>query len=292
MRLLAWGTVVVAVAGIVAANATYRAAAPPLPRVPPAPAADFSAAALQPFALAAARPVYRHSVVPGGVLSADEALAAVARDPEVAHHYAGLDLDRLRPVRLAEPLAVHVSYRKDGRVQWTNRRLTLPAGELLVTDGTSSIRARCGNRLVASLDGIRDADTDPAFASHELDSLDSSPALGRPYLRSADPGQSEGLEGPAISALATLPATSAVSDPVLAMFAPARVTGQTVGAVPGGASGSGPMVPAGGPFWSPLFLGSRAAPLIGPDMIDAFPLEQDLVFVDPRIQCRTPSTCS
>ena len=264
MRLLAWATAVVAVAGLVAST-PYLTAAPPLPHLPPTPSADFGARKQPPFALLAARPVFRHSIVPGGVLSSEEALAAVALDPEVAEHYATLDLDRLRPVRLAEPLEVHVSYRKDGRVRWTSNRLTLPAGELLLTDGTSAIRARCGNRLAASLDDVGDPGTEPDFPSHELDSLDADPALGRPFTDSP---------------VSPLAARSAV--PIgLAMSAPGGPASQTAGSVPGGATMGGLTLPWGGLLWSPLLLDSRTAPLNGPDMTELFPSEEELVLIDP-----------
>jgi hypothetical protein len=93
------------------------------------------------------RRVYRHSVVPGGVHTPAEVLRAIAGDPVVAAHYAGLDTSRLRVERLAQPLSAHVSYRIGDQVYWTGRKLQLPAGEEVLTDGETSLRARCGNLI-------------------------------------------------------------------------------------------------------------------------------------------------
>ena len=93
------------------------------------------------------RPIYRLSVVPGGVHSAQEVAEVVARDPVVAAHYRGIDPRRMRVERLEKPLAAHVSYRIGDQVYWTQRKLQLAAGETVLTDGETILRARCGNRV-------------------------------------------------------------------------------------------------------------------------------------------------
>ena len=93
------------------------------------------------------RPVYPYSVVPGGVRSAEELKEAVAKDPVVAEHYAGFQRDRARLVALPAPEAVYVSYRIGSEVFWTKKKLMLAKGENVITDGVSSARARCGNRI-------------------------------------------------------------------------------------------------------------------------------------------------
>lgn len=97
----------------------------------------------------AARPRYRYSVVAGGVRSRDEVLRAVASDKLVQAHYGGIQLRRLHLVPLNGPRAAFVSYRRDGRVFWTRRKIRLRVGEELLTDGEHLIRARCGNRISA-----------------------------------------------------------------------------------------------------------------------------------------------
>ena len=92
-----------------------------------------------------ARRVYPHSIVPGGVHSAEEVARAKAHDPVVAAHYAAVDPSRMRVQRLAQPLAAHVSYRIGNKVYWTKGKVQLAAGEQVLTDGKTTLRARCGN---------------------------------------------------------------------------------------------------------------------------------------------------
>ena len=93
------------------------------------------------------RPVYRYSVIPGGVRTPEELLEAMANDSVVAAHHSGLDKAKLSSGSLNEPLKAHVSYRIGDRVYWTNRKVTIPAGEQVLTDGKTLVRARCGNGI-------------------------------------------------------------------------------------------------------------------------------------------------
>jgi hypothetical protein len=79
------------------------------------------------------------------VYSLDEVRAAIARDPVVAAHYGAVNLDEMQLVTLTEGKAAYVSYRIGGRVYWTRERVYLKAGETVLTDGHTTIRARCGN---------------------------------------------------------------------------------------------------------------------------------------------------
>ena len=107
-----------------------------------------SPAPIEPVAVAvASRPVYRHSIVPGGAYSQKDVAAAVRRDHVVAAHYEPIDVERVRPVTVTAARAVYVSYRRGNDVFWTKRPVQLAPGETLLTDGTSEIRARCGNRV-------------------------------------------------------------------------------------------------------------------------------------------------
>ena len=98
---------------------------------------------------AEARPVFRHSIVPGGVRSREEVVAAMTKDVVVKAHYSAVKPAALRQVQLSSPLKVHVSYRVGNNVYWTKRPLTVAAGEFVLTDGTVTIRERCGNLLAA-----------------------------------------------------------------------------------------------------------------------------------------------
>ncbi len=88
-----------------------------------------------------------YSVVPGGVHSAAELSQAVARDITVAQHYAGFQVSDAQVVSLPHRKAMYMSYRLGGRIYWTRRKLTLPKGEKIITDGVSLARVRSGNRL-------------------------------------------------------------------------------------------------------------------------------------------------
>ena len=93
------------------------------------------------------RLVYRNSVVPGGVHSAAELAAVIARDPVAAAHYANFDVSKAHVIRVEKSRLVHVSYRIGNQIFWTKNKVRLAEGEALLSDGTHLIRARCGNRL-------------------------------------------------------------------------------------------------------------------------------------------------
>lgn len=91
--------------------------------------------------------VYPYSVVPGGVRNPGALRDAVARDRAVARHFAQFDFQRARLERLREAREVYVSYRIRDTVFWTRKKIRLPAGELLLTDGKIAARAKCGNQI-------------------------------------------------------------------------------------------------------------------------------------------------
>jgi len=93
------------------------------------------------------RPVYPYSVIPGGVYSPRELRNSVTHDAVIASHYAGFDIAHARLLRTTASMLRYVSYRKSDQVVWTRRPLRIPKGELLLSDGFSFARARCGNRL-------------------------------------------------------------------------------------------------------------------------------------------------
>jgi hypothetical protein len=96
---------------------------------------------------ASQRPVYKYSILPGGAASREELAGKAAKDKVAAAHYANFEIDKAHVTTVSKPRAVHVSYRKGDRIYWTKRKMTLAAGETLLTDGRSSIRTRCGNRV-------------------------------------------------------------------------------------------------------------------------------------------------
>ncbi|MGB8013444.1 MAG: PEP-CTERM sorting domain-containing protein [Terriglobales bacterium] len=110
--------------------------------------ASMAARAAKPTNVLARIPgVYPYSVVPGGVKDADDLRYAALRDYVVRRHYARFDFSNARLVRAAEPGEVYLSYRIRDTVFWTRRKVRLHAGELLLTDGNITARARCGNQI-------------------------------------------------------------------------------------------------------------------------------------------------
>jgi hypothetical protein len=93
------------------------------------------------------RVFYPYSVIPGGVKNQAELRSAVLHDVTVAGHYADFDLEKTHIAHLGVARAVFVSYRVGNRIFWTKNRMTLPAGETVLTDGAHIARTRCGNRL-------------------------------------------------------------------------------------------------------------------------------------------------
>jgi hypothetical protein len=96
------------------------------------------------------RAVFPYSVIPGGVYSGEELAAHVASDRVVADHYSDFNVGRARIVKADRTRMMYVSYRVNDNVYWTQNRIKIPEGELLVTDGDCEGRARCGNRVSAS----------------------------------------------------------------------------------------------------------------------------------------------
>jgi hypothetical protein len=95
------------------------------------------------------RPNYPYSIIPGGAYSAAELRNADQEDPVVKEHYADFNMKNVKMVRLTADRYQYVSYRLHQKVYWTKKKLRIPKGELLLTDGGSWARARCGNRLSA-----------------------------------------------------------------------------------------------------------------------------------------------
>jgi len=91
--------------------------------------------------------VYPYSVVPGGVKDPSELRAKALRDYVVRQHYSHFDYNQARLVRATEAREVYLSYRIRDTVYWTRKKVRLHPGELLLTDGKITARARCGNQI-------------------------------------------------------------------------------------------------------------------------------------------------
>lgn len=106
-----------------------------------------TAGAVNPPAMRSLRPNYPYSVVPGGVYSTDELRAAIQKDSLVHEHYSDFNLHSARLVKLTEDQYEYASFRLGNRILWTRNKLRIPKGEVLLSDGNTYARTRCGNRL-------------------------------------------------------------------------------------------------------------------------------------------------
>jgi len=93
------------------------------------------------------RGVYPYSVVPGGVEDLDDLRRATQHDYVVWQHYARFQYEHARLVRATEARQVYLSYRLRDRIFWTRKRVRFHVGELLLTDGNITARAKCGNQV-------------------------------------------------------------------------------------------------------------------------------------------------
>jgi hypothetical protein len=103
----------------------------------------------KPLAPGVGRTTYPYSVIPGGVGNPDELKHAMEYDPVVSRHFRGFDYQHAHLVKVSAEQAMYVSYRIGDRVYWTRRKVSLHAGETLITDGAIVARTRCGNRVAA-----------------------------------------------------------------------------------------------------------------------------------------------
>jgi len=124
--------------------------------------------------------IYPYSIVPGGVHSTQEVADARTKDPVVARHYQDLSVTTMRVQQVDTPRQAYMSYRIGGQVYWTKKMLPLYAGEEVLTDGTNTIRGRCGNRL-SDTAMMPTSDDEPPAAVFDV-AMDGTPgqALNRP----------------------------------------------------------------------------------------------------------------
>lgn len=177
------------------------------------------------------RVIYPYSVVPGGVRTPAELKAVSEHDPAVREHYSRFDFSKARVVTVYQPRLVYLSYRIGDKIYWTTKKVSLHKGEKLITDGTITARARCGNR-VASLPQKYGFAREPSAA-----------ILDQPIFNQPIGGSSTEIPFPKDfhSALETRP----------------NSTGLGSGALPPGAAGAGGLSPLGSGY---LPIGSPLAP--------------------------------
>jgi hypothetical protein len=134
---------------------------------------------LPPAYIRSLRPTYPYSVIPGGAYSPQELRSANNKDNIVRAHYADFDMKDAWVVKLTADRYQYVSYRMQDQVYWTAKKLRIPKGEYLLTDGIHFARARCGNRLseqpheqISSMEPLAPLLSQPNFQPNLTSKLD------------------------------------------------------------------------------------------------------------------------
>jgi PEP-CTERM motif len=131
--------------------------------------------------------VYPYSVVPGGVKDPNELRSVAARDYVVRRHYAHFDYSHAHLVRASKAREVYLSYRIRNTVFWTRKRVRLHPGELLLTDGKITARARCGNQISeAAKPEVSEEEPDEDVLDQPVAVLDAPSLPMRPVLSPPD----------------------------------------------------------------------------------------------------------
>lgn len=197
------------------------------------------------------RPIFRHSVIPGGVRDNAELAERLKSDAAAAAHYRGVAVEKLQPRRLKKAAAAYVSYRREGTIYWTSRPVELPAGELVLEGGGETVRARCGNRISKTL-RLPIAKREPPLEELDIPELvagSGPPVPPNQYWPDLSwPGApAAGLEK---LAMVTSPQPGVESIAAYAGLA-GLVSGPILGSVPGTGAGSGAAGGVGGGSFVP-----------------------------------------
>ena len=138
--------------------------------------------------------VYPYSVIPGGVKDPDDLRYAALRDYVIRRHFAHFNYSQAQLVRASEAREVYLSYRIRDSVFWTRRKIRLHVGELLLTDGKITARARCGNQIsdtakpeVSEEEPEEDVLDQPVAAIDSAPFMPVRPLLGAPDLPAGQP---------------------------------------------------------------------------------------------------------
>jgi hypothetical protein len=131
---------------------------------------------------------YPYSVVPGGVKDTDDLRYAALRDYVVRRHYARFNYSHAHLVRATEAREVYLSYRIRDNIFWTRRRIRLHLGELLLTDGKITARARCGNQISdTAKPDVSEEEPDQDILDRPVGEIEPMPSLSmRPLLAPPD----------------------------------------------------------------------------------------------------------
>lgn len=150
----------------------------------------------QPLALAATRPIYPMSVIPGGAFSPAELKRRVRSDRVVRQSLSAMAerlgdpdlLDHVRVAQLPGDTRMHTQLRDGGELCWSEEPVTLAQGERVFIHqrtGAVIVRSRCGNALLPTLPLgaiTRPAPLDSPMAPVEPES-NARPSPGEPASR-------------------------------------------------------------------------------------------------------------
>jgi|SRR5277367_6357380 len=90
---------------------------------------------------------YPYSLIPYGVQTLDELKRALADDPVLAAHYRDFDFDNANFVVMDHDSCAYVSFRRAGKISWTQKCIPIHRGEAVLTDARYMVRALCGNQI-------------------------------------------------------------------------------------------------------------------------------------------------
>lgn len=192
------------------------------------------------------RLIYPYSVVPGGVRTPAELKAVSEHDPAVREHYSRFDFSKARVVTVPQPRLVYLSYRIGDKIYWTKKKVSLHKGEQLITDGTITARARCGNR-VASLPQKYGFSREPAAAMFDQPISGSSTQIPFPKdfhsaleSRPSSPGWGPAALPPGAAGAGGLSPLGNGYLPIGSPLVPVRTCGKTGNGRCGSVTGLGP----------------------------------------------------
>jgi hypothetical protein len=123
------------------------------------------------------RRIFKYSVVAGGVNSPEELTEAADRDATVRDHYRGIYLSQVTKTQLDKDMLAYVSYRLKNKIYWTQKKIRLHKGELVLTDGEHMVRGRCGNRI-SVLPVVSGAGPEPAEPQFDVEEPKEGLAVG------------------------------------------------------------------------------------------------------------------
>jgi hypothetical protein len=105
--------------------------------------------------------------------SVEDFRKAVASDPVLKTHFADFRWENARMGRLEKATLAYVHFRREDIIFRKIRPITLPAGDVYITDGNTKVRTHCCNSF---------SEAPPLLESAETVAQDGSPPAGMPQL--------------------------------------------------------------------------------------------------------------